>query len=107
MLRDPIHGSGNPVPWDVEHGAEHRELLAMLHVKRGDYAHWAVRMDRGTRRVTHISAGPVLKARDYRNEVRHDRVAGGLKGPTWHASGRTSCLGVCWQVCVVTAHPKS
>ena len=51
MLRDPIHGSGNPVPWDVEHGAEHRELLAMLHVKRGDYAHWAVRMDRATRRV--------------------------------------------------------
>ena len=83
MLRDPIHGSGNPVPWDVEHGAEHRELLAMLHVKRGDYAHWAVRMDRATRRVTHISAGPMLKARDYRNEVRSDRsadIAPGLIG---------------------------
>lgn len=77
MLRDPIHGSGNPVPWDVEHGAEHRELLAMLHVKRGDYAHWAVRMDRATRVVTHISAGPVLKARDYRNEVRGDCSADG------------------------------
>ena len=69
ILRHPIHGSGNPVPWDIERGAAHRELLGMLHVKRGDYAHWAVRIDRATRRVTHVSAGPVLKARDYRNEV--------------------------------------
>ena len=41
----------------------------MVHVKRGDYAHWAVRIDRAARRVTHLSAGPVVKARDYRNEV--------------------------------------
>ncbi|KAK9834907.1 hypothetical protein WJX81_007705 [Elliptochloris bilobata] len=68
ILRHPIHGSGNPVPWDIEHGAKHRELLGMLHVKQGDYAHWAVRIGRATRRVTHISAGPVLKARDYGNE---------------------------------------
>ena len=58
------------MPWDIERGAEHTELLAMLHVKQGDYAHWAVRIDRATRRITHVSAGPVLKARDYRNEVR-------------------------------------
>ena len=70
ILRHPIHGSGNPVPWDIEHGPEHAELLGMLHVKLGDYAHWAVRIDRQTRRVTHLSAGPVIKARDYRNEVR-------------------------------------
>ena len=70
ILRHPIHGSGNPVPWDIDHGPEHSELLGMLHVKLGDYAHWAVRIDRQTRRVTHLSAGPVIKARDYRNEVR-------------------------------------
>jgi len=70
ILRHPIHGSGNPVPWDIERGAEHTELLAMLHVKQGDYAHWAVRIDRATRRVTHVSAGPIIKARDYKNEVR-------------------------------------
>jgi len=70
ILHHPIHGSGNPVPWDVERGAEHREWLGMLHVKRGDYAHWAVRIDRATRRVTHVSAGPVLKNTDYSNEVR-------------------------------------
>ncbi|KAK9841053.1 hypothetical protein WJX81_008184 [Elliptochloris bilobata] len=68
ILHHPIHGSGNPVPWDIERGAEYRELLGMLHVKRGDYAHWAVRIDCATRRVTHVSAGPVIKARDYRNE---------------------------------------
>ncbi|KAK9830983.1 hypothetical protein WJX81_005385 [Elliptochloris bilobata] len=68
ILRHPIHGSGNPVPWDIERGGGHRELLSMLHVKVGDYAHWAVRIDRETRRVTHVSAGPVIKARDFRNE---------------------------------------
>jgi hypothetical protein len=65
-----MHSSGNPVPWDVENGAEHREYLSMLHVKKGDYAHWAIRINRATRRITHVSAGPVIKARDYRNEVR-------------------------------------
>jgi hypothetical protein len=74
MLRLPIHGSGNPVPWDTERGDGHREWLGMLHAKRGDYAHWAVRIDRATRRVTHVSAGPVVKARDYRNEVRPPRT---------------------------------
>ena len=70
VLDFEMHSSGNPVPWDVEAGAGHREYLSMLHVKKGDYAHWAVRIDRATRRITHISAGPVIKARDYRNEVR-------------------------------------
>ena len=41
----------------------------MLHVKKGDYAHWAVRINKASRKITHISAGPVIKARDYRNEV--------------------------------------
>ena len=70
ILRHPMHGSGNPVPWDIERGGGHRELLCMLHVKQGDYAHWAVRIDRATRRVTHVSAGPLVKARDFRNEAR-------------------------------------
>ena len=70
ILRHPMHGSGNPVPWDIERGSGHRELLCMLHVKQGDYAHWAVRIDRATRRVTHVSAGPIVKARDFRNEAR-------------------------------------
>jgi hypothetical protein len=64
------------VPWDIERGAEHTELLAMLHVKQGDYAHWAVRIDRASRRVTHVSAGPIIKARDYKNEVRRPRARG-------------------------------
>jgi hypothetical protein len=64
-----MHSSGNPMPWDIEGGAAHKEYLSMLHVKKGDYAHWAVRIDKASRRITHISAGPVLKARDYRNEV--------------------------------------
>ena len=75
ILRHPIHGSGNPVPWDIDHGSEHSELLCMLHVKLGDYAHWAVRINRQTRRVTHLSAGPVVKARDYRNEVRSGAIS--------------------------------
>ena len=64
-----MHSSGNPVPWDIEGGNNHREYLTMLHVKKGDYAHWAVRVDKASRQITHISAGPVIKARDYRNEV--------------------------------------
>ena len=78
------------MPWDIEHGAEHRELLGMLHVKRGDYAHWAVRIDRAARRVTHLSAGPVVKARDYRNEARCHRsadLAKSRRGDLWpHAA---------------------
>ena len=69
ILDFEMHSSGNPVPWDVENGAEHSEYLSMLHVKKGDYAHWAIRINRATRRITHVSAGPVIKARDYRNEV--------------------------------------
>ncbi len=95
MLRLPIHGSGNPVPWDTERGDGHREWLGMLHAKRGDYAHWAVRIDRATRAVTHVSAGPVVKARDFRNEVRRPRArlppaAAGLVCGVWaaHARGR-------------------
>jgi len=78
ILRHPMHGSGNPVPWDIERGGGHRELLSMLHVKLGDYAHWAVRIDRATRRVTHVSAGPVIKARDFRNEARPARCRAAL-----------------------------
>jgi hypothetical protein len=74
MAAYEMHTSGHPVPWDVEGGADHRELVSMLHVRHGDYAHWAVRIDRATRRITHISAGPVVKSVDYRNEVRRYRA---------------------------------
>ncbi len=63
------HSSGNPVPWDIEAGQNAKEYFSMIHVKKGDYAHWGVRIDKATRRVTHVSSGPVIKARDYRNEV--------------------------------------
>eukprot|EP00884_Botryococcus_braunii_P008167 jgi/Botrbrau1/17351/Bobra.0015s0095.1 len=63
-----MHSSGNPTPWDVEHGDDFKEYVSMLHVKKGDYTHWAVRIDRHTKQMTHISAGPVIKARDFRNE---------------------------------------
>ena len=65
------HSSGNPVVWDSEAGGEAKEYFSMIHVKKGDYAHWGVRIDTASRRVTHVSAGPVIKARDYRNEVLH------------------------------------
>ncbi len=75
MAAYEMHTSGHPVPWDVEGGADHRELVSMLHVRHGDYAHWAVRIDRATRRITHISAGPVVKSVDFRNEVRRHWAA--------------------------------
>jgi len=97
ILRHPIHGSGNPVPWDTERGAEHREFLGMLHVKRGDYAHWAVRIDRAARRVTHVSAGPVLKNTDYRNEVRRAACRRAERARCARACMRSGCLhGVKW-----------
>jgi hypothetical protein len=64
-----VHLSGNPVPWDVHHGALHREMFVMLHTKHPEYVNWAVRMDRDTHVITHISAGPLLRNQDYRNEV--------------------------------------
>ncbi|KAK9818993.1 hypothetical protein WJX81_003370 [Elliptochloris bilobata] len=68
MGRYEMHTSGHPVPWDVERGAAHRELVSMLHVRHGDYAHWGVRIDRTSRRITHVSAGPIVKSLDVRNE---------------------------------------
>ncbi len=64
-----MHISGNPVPWDIQHGARHQQLFGMLHTKRGQYINWAVRMDRDTLAITHISAGPILSNQDYRNEA--------------------------------------
>lgn len=69
ILQASVHLSGNPVPWDVHHGALHREMFVMLHTKHPEYVNWAVRMDRDTHVITHISAGPLLRNQDYRNEV--------------------------------------
>ena len=77
------HSSGNPVPWDIEAGADAKEYFSMIHVKKGDYAHWAVRIDRASRRVTHVSSGPLIKARDYRNEVLHVCAVYGRQASPW------------------------
>ena len=29
------HSSGNPVPWDIEAGADAKEYFSMIHVKKG------------------------------------------------------------------------
>lgn len=41
----------------------------LLHTKTPEYVNWAVRMDRATKRITHVSAGPILRNQDFRNEV--------------------------------------
>ena len=64
-----MHISGNPVPWDIHRGAAHQELFFMFHTKQPEYINWAVRMDRETHLITHISAGPLLRNQDYRNEA--------------------------------------
>ena len=93
-----MHTSGHPVPWDADRGARHRELVSMLHVRHGDYAHWAVRIDRASRRITHISAGPVVKSLDFRNEVPALSHAPHPAQPaSWssHAQGEPRCAHLC------------
>ncbi|BDA41016.1 hypothetical protein COCOBI_01-6710 [Coccomyxa sp. Obi] len=68
MMSKQIHLSGNPVPWDIDRGSSHEELFVMLHAKNPEYVNWAVRMDRKTHSITHITAGPLLRNQDYRNE---------------------------------------
>jgi len=70
VLRHDVHGSGSPVPWDIERCADHRELLALVHAGHGASVHWAARIDRATHRMTHISAGPVLRSADFYTKVR-------------------------------------
>ncbi len=69
MMSQQIHLSGNPVPWDIDRGSSHQELFVMLHTKEPEYVNWAVRVDRDTHSITHITAGPLLRNQDYRNEV--------------------------------------
>ena len=61
--------SGHPVAWDIERGPKSRELLAIIHKRGYDTEHWAVRIDRASQRVTHISAGPLLRTIDFKPEV--------------------------------------
>ncbi len=68
-MRGHIHLSGNPVPWDIDQGSSHQELFVMLHTKDPEYVNWAVRINRKTLSITHITAGPLLRNQDYRNEV--------------------------------------
>lgn len=61
--------SGNPVAWDIERGVRSRELIAVLHKRGHDTEHWAVRIDRASHRISHISAGPILRTYDFQPEA--------------------------------------
>lgn len=67
--------SGNPVAWDIERGGRSRELIAVMHKRGHDTEHWAVRIDRASHRISHISAGPILTMRDFQPEVRRRQDA--------------------------------
>ena len=69
ILAQDMLSSGNPAPWDVEAGARSRELVALLHKRGRDAEHWAVRIDRAASRITHVSAGPVLRIFDFKPDV--------------------------------------
>ena len=60
--------SGNPVPWASPTASP--ALLAMVHTRAQfhSYAHWALRLDPDTLRVTHVSAGAVLQTAAYFTE---------------------------------------
>ncbi len=55
--------------WDIERGGRSRELIAVFHKRGHDTEHWAVRIDRATQRISHISAGPILRTYDFQPEV--------------------------------------
>lgn len=63
--------SGHPVAWDIEHGSKFRELLVIVHKQGYNAEHWAVRINRATQRVTHVTAGPLLHRRNYQPDVSH------------------------------------
>ena len=67
--QEDMLSSGHPVAWDIERGSKSRELLAIIHKRGYDTEHWAVRIDRASQRVTHISAGPLLRTIDFKPEV--------------------------------------
>ena len=73
ILNEHVHTSGNPVPYDVQNGEAHQEYIALVHVKHPEYINWAVRINKTTKKITHVSAGPILRNQDYRNEVRPPR----------------------------------
>ena len=71
ILGEDLLSSGNPVAWDIDAaGGRSRELVALLHARGRDTEHWAVRIDRAASRVTHVSAGPVLRLFDFKPDVR-------------------------------------
>lgn len=60
--------SGNPVPWLIPQASP--SLLAMVHTRADfhSYAHWALRLDPDSLKVTHVSAGAVLQTAAYYTE---------------------------------------
>ena len=73
ILNDELHMSGNPVRYDTQNSEVHQEYIALVHVKDPEYINWAVRINKTTKKITHVSAGPLLRNQDYRNEVRPPR----------------------------------
>ncbi len=71
IMKHDMLSSGNPVAWDIEQGVRSRELIAVLHKRGHDTEQWAVRIDRASHRITHVSAGPILTMRDFQPEVRY------------------------------------
>ena len=69
--------SGNPVLYDIQNGDLHQEYIALVHIKHPEYINWAVRISRATKEITHISAGPILRNQEYRNEVTPPCVPAG------------------------------
>ena len=61
-----VHGSGHPQPWVNDAGEPEYILVVHQRKEQLGYAHWALRMGQQTRRVTHVSAGPLLSWLDYR-----------------------------------------
>ena len=61
-----VHGSGHPQPWLDDEGEP--EYILMVHQRKQKlgYAHWVLRMGQHTRRVSHVSAGPVITWADYK-----------------------------------------
>ena len=68
-INKELLSSGNPTAWDIEKGSRSREVIVLVHKTGYDAEHWAVRIDRATQRITHVSAGPILRTVDFQPEV--------------------------------------
>ncbi|KAK9805203.1 hypothetical protein WJX72_005882 [[Myrmecia] bisecta] len=65
--------SGHPQLWQHADGTSELLLLVHSRIHHNSYHNWAVRVDPATLKVTHITAGPIIKSTDF-------AVEGYLKG---------------------------